>query len=203
MENDKLQQLTDKLFKEGLEKGRAQAEQLIEQARAEADKMLADARAEADAIRHRAQTEAEDVRKNSMTEISLAGKQALAKIKSEIGAAIVAKAVKEPIHQASLDPAFVKEMLVAVARNWNGASAGKVTLEALLPQAERERLDKSFEGVAKELAAAGVEVNWSPSLRSGFRVGQKGGGYYISFTDEDFDALLGGYLREKVAKLLF
>lgn len=203
MENNKLQQLTDKLFKEGLEKGRAEADRLMEQARAEAAKILADARAEADAILQKAQTEAEDVRKNSMTEIALAGKQALAKIKSEIGAAIVAKAAKESIRQATLDPAFVKEMLVAVARNWDGASAGKVTLEALLPEAEREKLDKAFEGVAKELAAAGVEVNWSPALRSGFRVGQKEGGYYISFTDEDFDALLGGYLREKVAKLLF
>lgn len=203
MENNKLQQLTDKLFKEGLEKGRAEADRLMEQARAEAAKILADARAEAGAILQKAQTEAEDVRKNSMTEIALAGKQALAKIKSEIGAAIVAKAAKEPIRQATLDPAFVKEILVAVARNWDGASAGKVTLEALLPEAEREKLDQAFESVAKELAAAGVEVNWSSALRSGFRVGQKEGGYYISFTDEDFDALLGGYLREKVAKLLF
>lgn len=203
MENNKLQQLTDKLFKEGLEKGRAEADRLMEQARAEAAKILADARAEAGAILQKAQTEAEDVRKNSMTEIALAGKQALAKIKSEIGAAIVTKAAKEPIRQATLDPAFVKEILVAVARNWDGASAGKVTLEALLPEAEREKLDQAFESVAKELAAAGVEVNWSPALRSGFRVGQKEGGYYISFTDEDFDALLGGYLREKVAKLLF
>ena len=31
----------------------------------------------------------------------------------------------------------------------------------------------------------------------------KNGGYYISFSDESFEALLGGYLREKVAGLIF
>jgi V/A-type H+-transporting ATPase subunit E len=34
-------------------------------------------------------------------------------------------------------------------------------------------------------------------------VGAKNGGYYISFSDEDFNALLGEYLRDKVAALIF
>jgi V/A-type H+-transporting ATPase subunit E len=34
-------------------------------------------------------------------------------------------------------------------------------------------------------------------------VGEKDGGYYISFTDESFEALLDEYLREKVSQILF
>jgi V/A-type H+-transporting ATPase subunit E len=40
-------------------------------------------------------------------------------------------------------------------------------------------------------------------VKSGFKVGEKNGGYYISFSDESFEALLSGYLRDKVAELLF
>ena len=40
-------------------------------------------------------------------------------------------------------------------------------------------------------------------MKSGFKIGPKKGGYHISFSDEDFDALLGEYLRDKVAKMLF
>ena len=75
-----------------------------------------------------------------MTEIALAGKQAAAKIKSEIASMIVAKATAAGVKEAALDPAFIKEMLLAVAGNWNGADAGKVELKALLPEAERTKL---------------------------------------------------------------
>ena len=49
MEN-KLQQLTQKLYDEGLEKGRAEADKLVADAKAEARKIVAEARAEAEEI---------------------------------------------------------------------------------------------------------------------------------------------------------
>ena len=48
-----------------------------------------------------------------------------------------------------------------------------------------------------------VEVGYSKDVKSGFRVGAKDGGYYISFSDADVEALLGEYLREKVSEMLF
>ena len=199
MEN-KLQELTKKLYDEGLEKGRAEADRLVGEAKNEAAKIVAEARAQAEEIVKKARDKAEDVEKNTMTEIALAGKQAAAKIKSEIASMIVAKATAAGVKEAALDPAFIKEMLLAVARNWNGADAGKVELKALLPEAE---LDAAFGKSAQELLAAGIEVGYSKEVKSGFKVGAKDGGYYISFSDADFDALLGEYLREKVSDMLF
>ena len=40
-------------------------------------------------------------------------------------------------------------------------------------------------------------------MKSGFKVGAKDGGYYISFSDADFQALIGEYLREKLYRMLF
>ena len=94
----------------------------------------------------------------SMTEISLAGKQAVGRIKSEIASLIIAKATARGVKEAVVDPAFIKEMLVAVAKNWNGSDSGKVELQALLPEGERKKLDAAFEESAKELLAAGVET---------------------------------------------
>ena len=200
MEN-KLQQLTQKLYDEGLEKGRAEADKLVADAKAEARKIVAEARAEAEEIVKKAEAKAEDVSKNTMTEISLAGKQAVGRIKSEIASLIIAKATA--VKEAVVDPAFIKEMLVAVAKNWNGSDSGKVELQALLPEGERKKLDAAFEESAKELLAAGVEVGWSKEVKTGFKVGAKEGGYYISFADADIEALLAEYLRDKVFQLLF
>lgn len=170
MEN-KLQQLTQKLYDEGLEKGRAEAERLVSEAKGEAAGIIAAAKAEAEAIVRAAEARAEDTAKNSMTEIALAGKQAVARIKEEISSLIAAESTFSAVKAANLDPAFVKEMLLSVARNWNGASSSKVELQALLPEAQRATFDAAFAAAAKELLDAGIEVGYSQEVRTGFRVG--------------------------------
>lgn len=201
MEN-KLKELTDKLYGEGLEKGRAEADRLVSEAKAEAAKIVAEAEAKAGDIVKRAETKAADVEKNTMTEIEFAGKQAVAKIKGEIADLITARSAGAAVKEATLDAAFVKEMLLAVAKNWNGASSD-VRLEALLPESRRKELEERLAASAKELLAAGLEVGYSSEVRTGFKVGAKDGGYYISFTDESFEALMHEYLREKVSQMLF
>ena len=76
-------------------------------------------------------------------------------------------------------------------------------IPALLPEADRAKLDEAFGKSAQELLSAGIEVGYSKEVKTGFKVGAKEGGYYISFSDADFDALLGEYLREKVSDMLF
>lgn len=201
MGNTKLQQLTDKLYQEGLEKGRAEADNLVATAKSEAQKIVAEAEARAAKIVADAEDKAADIEKNAMTEISLAGKQAVAKIKAEIETLIVVKTTTEGVKSANLDATFIKDMLLAVAKNWNNGA--KAELKALLPEAQKAALGEAFDAAAKALLAEGVEVGFSSDVKSGFKVGEKNGGYYISFSDESFEALLSGYLREKVAQLLF
>jgi len=201
MEN-KLQELTRKLYDEGLEKGRAEAERLVADAKTRAAKIEADARAQAENVLRQAQAKAEDVEKNTLTEIALAGKQAVARIKSEIAGMIVATSIDAGVKEAAIDPAFIKEMLLAVAKNWT-SNTSDVSLSALLPEAKKAELDAAIAGSAAELLAAGVEVGYSAEVKNGFKVGAKNGGYYISFTDESFYALLKEYLRDKVANMLF
>ena len=200
---DKLKELTRKLYDEGLEKGRGEAQRMVDEAKAQAARIVAEAEAKAESIVKQAQERADDAAKNAMTEISLAGKQAVAKIKDEIATAVVAKAADGGVKAAALDASFIQEMLLTVARNWNGASSSKVELQSLLPEAERAKLDDAMQAAAKELLTAGVEVGWSKDVRTGFKVGPKDGGYYISFSDDDLKALLGSYLREKVRDILF
>ncbi len=202
MEN-KLQALTQKLYDQGLEKGREESEQLVAKAKVQAQKIVAVAKAEAESIIAKAKNAAEDTQKNSMTEITLAGGQALSKIKAEIENAIVSKTTSKEIKAASLDAAFIKDMLLAVAKNWNGASSSKIELSALLPEAMRADFDKSIAKSAAALLEAGIEVGYSESVTSGFKVGAKDGGYYISFSAEDFDALMRGYIRQRLSQLLF
>ena len=202
MENNKLQELTAKLYNDGLEKGRSEAERLLAEAKEQAAKIVADAKAEAEAIAKAAEDRAEDIAKNAMTEITLAGRQALSKIKSEIAEAVIMKSTGAAVKSATMDATFVKDMLLAVANNWN-AQTVDVSLVALLSEEKRQELDAVMQQSAEALAKTGIEVGYSSEVKNGFKLGEKDGGYYISFTDESFDALLKEYLREKVSNMLF
>ena len=202
MENNKLQELTQKLYNDGLERGRAEAERLVAEAKECAAKIIADAKAEAEAIAKAAEDRAEDVAKNAMTEITLAGRQAVTKIKAELTEAVIMKTTGAAVKAVTVDAAFVKDMLLAMANNWTSSTVD-VSLKALLPEEKRAELDSVMQASAQELAKAGIEVGYTKDIKTGFKLGEKNGGYYISFTDESFDALLKEYLREKVSNLLF
>lgn len=202
MEN-KLQELTNKLYEEGLAKGRSDAEKMVAEAEAKAAKIVKEAEEKAASIEEQARRQAEELRRNTLTEVSLAGRQAVTALRERIAKMIVAKTVTKGVHEAAVDPVFIREMLLAVAAGWRSDASGKVSLNALLPAEWQEKFGREFEAAAKELLAEGVEVGYSDKVRSGFRIGEKNGGYYISFTAEDFDALLADFLKEKVAKMLY
>lgn len=200
MENKKLQQLTEKLYEEGLSKGRQEAEEMVAEATQKAEALVKEAEAKAEAIVRAAEQKAAEVKKNNETEMRLATRQMVAALRENIANLVVAKVSQPAVHAALLDENFVKDMLLEVARQWNGE---RVELEAVLPEQMKGKLDANAEGAAKALLSAGVEVGYSEKVKTGFKVAPKDGGYYISFTEEDFSALLAEYLKEKVTKMLF
>ena len=202
MENNKLQELTQKLYNEGLERGRAEAERLVAEAKESAAKIIAEAKAEAEAIAKAAEDRAEDIAKNAMADIALAGRQAMTKVKAELAEAVIMKTTGAAVKAATADSAFVKDMLLAMANNWTSSTVD-VSLKALLPEEKRAELDAVTQASAAELAKAGIEVGYTKDIKTGFKLGEKNGGYYIAFTDESFDALFKEYLREKVSNILF
>ena len=202
MENNKLQELTQKLYNEGLERGRAEAERLVAEAKESAAKIIAEAKAEAEAIAKAAEDRAEDIAKNAMADIALAGRQAMTKVKAELAEAVIMKTTGAAVKAATADSAFVKDMLLAMANNWTSSTVD-VSLKALLPEEKRAELDAVMQAGAAELAKAGIEVGYTKDIKTGFKLGEKNGGYYIAFTDESFDALFKEYLREKVSNILF
>lgn len=202
MENNKLQELTQKLYNEGLERGRAEAERLVAEAKESAAKIIAEAKAEAEAIAKAAEDRAEDIAKNAMADIALAGRQAMTKVKAELAEAVIMKTTGAAVKAATADSVFVKDMLLAMANNWTSSTVD-VSLKALLPEEKRAELDAVMQASAAELAKAGIEVGYTKDIKTGFKLGEKNGGYYIAFTDESFDALFKEYLREKVSNILF
>lgn len=200
MENKKLQELTEKLYSEGLSKGQQEAERLVSEAEQKAAALVAEAEQKAAAIVKAAEQKAAELKKNNETEVMLATRQVVAALKENIANLVVAKTTEPAVKAAMVDVEFVKEMLLGIARSWNGE---RVELSAILPAEQKAKFEAEAESAAKALLAAGIEVGYSERVKSGFKVAPKDGGYYISFTEEDFNALLAEYMKEKITKMLF
>ncbi len=202
MEN-KLQELTQKLYNEGLSKGKQESEQLIANAKNEAEQIIADAKKKAAEIVKNAEQSAEDMKRNTITEVGLASREIVGTLKQQIEDLIILKGVSPAISQANTDPEFIKEILLTIAKNWNGESSGKIELTALLPADKQEQFTKVIEGAVVNNLQEGLEIKFDNKVKSGFKIGPKDGGYYISFSDDDFNALFKDYLRPLIADMLF
>ena len=94
---DKLQELTDRLYNEGLSKGKHDGEELVQKAQAEADRIIAYAKAEAEHIIAQANKEAEEMKTKVTADVKMAATQSIAVTKQEIEKMVVTKAAAEGV----------------------------------------------------------------------------------------------------------
>lgn len=198
---NKLQELTDKLYKEGLSKGKQEGEEILAKAKDQAEEIIGKAKAEAEAIIAAAQKEAEDLRTKVTGDLKMAAGQSVAATRQDIETLIITKMTEGEISSALTSADFVKQVILAVAKGFNAQDAAD--LELVLPESLKKELEPF---VAKELATVlngGVQASFSKKISGGFNIGPKDGGYFISFTDETFKAHIAEYLRPATKKLLF
>ena len=82
--DNKLQELTDKLFNEGLSKGKAEGEALLAQSKEKAAAIVEEARKEAAAIVEKARKEAEELSTKVSNDIRMASSQSIQATKKDI-----------------------------------------------------------------------------------------------------------------------
>lgn len=198
---NKLQELTDRLYNEGLSKGKQEGEELLAKAKVQAEEIVAKAQAEAAQIVAAAQKQAEDLKTKTASDVKMAAAQSLAATKKDIETLIVGKMTDEAVKKALSSADYVKELIKAVAEKFT--TDGPVELAVVLPEALKKELEPFVTNELSKTLGAGVEATFSKKVSGGFQIGPKEGGYFISFTDETFTELISEYLRPTTKKLLF
>ena len=198
---NKLQELTDKLYNEGLSKGKQEGEELLAKAKVQAEEIVAKAQAEAAQIVAAAQKQAEDLKTKTASDVRMAAAQSLAATKKDIETLIVGKMTDEAVKKTLSSADYVKELIKAVAEKFT--TDGPVELAVVLPEALKKELEPFVTNELSKTLGAGVEATFSKKVSGGFQIGPKEGGYFISFTDETFTELISEYLRPTTKKLLF
>ena len=197
---DKLQELTQKLYNEGLSKGKEEGEAILSKAKADAEAIVSKAQEEADAILAKARKEADDLRTRVEGDVKTASAQALQATKADIEGLIVAKAV-EPAGKAIAEADFLKSIITEVAKRFSAQESQDLAL--VLPEKLQKELEPFVKGELAKTVGKGVEASFSKKMAGGFSIGPKDGSYFISLTDESFKALIAEYMRPATRRILF
>lgn len=195
--DSKLQELTDKIYTEGVEKGKEEAAKIVEKANVEAKAFVAKAKAEAEKTIAEAEKKAAELDKNTKSELKLFADQAVNALKSEITDLLCGKIASDSVKAATADKAFMQKIIADICAEW--VKNGEVTIEAK----DSEALTNYFKANAKGLLDKGVKISETNGIKTDFAIVPAEGNYKITFGEAEFIAYFKAFLRPKLIELLF
>lgn len=199
----KLQELTEKIYSEGVTKAKEEADRLIAEAKKESEGIVAKAKSDAEKITSEAKKKADEIIRNGQSEMKLASNQAISEVKQKISEIITAKAVKDSVSAAVSEKDFMKKIIEISVKNFFEDQSKGMDLNVTLPESEKNGLGEYLKVNAKKLLDGGLVVDFGSDMESGFRIGPADGSYKLSFTDSDFENFFKKYIKPKTIEFLF
>ena len=197
----KLQELTEKIYNEGVQKAREEAEAILNDARQKATAIEKEAEKNAEAIIQEARQKSETLKSHVESELKMTLNQSVSALKQELAGLITMKAIQPSVKEAFGDKAYVQKLVETVVKGWTQKES--LDLRVVLPEQDRAQMESYFKNQLAVEMNKGFEIAFSDGLKSGFKVGPADGSYVISFSDQDFMIFFKAYLRPKSSELLF
>lgn len=194
---EKIQELTEKIFREGVEKGQAEAARIVEKAKAEAEQIIAEAKKKAVEIEAQAKKTATDTENNTKNELKLFTAQSLSALKSEIANVLTASTVGQAVDKLVSDKDFLCKFTVALASKW--VENEPIVIES----ADADTLKAYFAKEAKAVLDKGVTIEKVNGRNALFTIQPEDGSYKVSFGKEEFEDYFKSFLRPQLVQMLF
>lgn len=197
----KLQELTEKIYNEGVDKAQKEADAIIKAAEKKAQDIESDAVEKAKMIVAEAGKKAEDLKRHVDSELKMSVNQSVSALKQNIANTVSMSAIEPPIRELFSDKDFLKSIIEKVVSGIMGMES--TDLKVILPANDQKNLESFFKNQLAAELNKGLDLSFSEGVKSGFKVGPADGAYQVSFTDDDFINFFKSYLRPKSSAILF
>ena len=194
---DKIQELTSKLYEEGVEKGNAEADKIIAEAKEKEKQILDNANNKAQKIIDAAKKKSTEINTNAESELKLYASQALEGLKSEVTNIITEKLSTSSVKAAMEDKEFVQQLITNLMQNWAEDQTMVVSVE------NKEELEKYIKANAKSLLDNKLKIESVNGIKTGFVIAPEDGTYKVKFGEEEFIEYFKEFLRPQIQQLLF
>lgn len=192
-----LQELIDKIKKDGIEKSAVEAEALKAAAEAEAKRVTDAARKEAAAIAEAGRAEAERARLSGDAALAQAARNLILSLKAEVADVMGRVTARETAR--AMDADTLKAVIPEAVRS---LCAGKEAADVLLNEKQLAELEAWAKTALAAELASGTELKAGKSLAAGFRIARKDGSAYYDFSAEAIAAALSACLNPRLAAIV-
>jgi V/A-type H+-transporting ATPase subunit E len=193
-----IQELIDKIKKDGINSASEEASRLRVQAEGEARRIIEAAKKEAEDIVARSKQDAQRSEKAGVTALEQASRNLVLAFKDEVQE-LLNKVVKDNV-TAAYNEDVLKTTLPTLLKSWVEKGSDKLTV--ILPEGELPKLQSFFNEKLSGELKKGVELKSNRNLSSGFRISNREGSAYYDFSAEAVSSLLSAYLNPKLAEIL-
>ena len=193
-----LQELIDKIKKDGVASAENASAAIIAEAEKKAAQIVADAEEKASNILKSAKAETERMEKSSKDAIAQAGRNLLISFRDGVTLSLDALIKKEVTEAYNAD--MLKTLIPETVKAW--ASKGEDDISVLLSEKDLATLEAGFTKSLKSEIEKGLEIKADSSVASGFKVGVQNGAAFYDFSSEAVAELFGSYLNLVTAKIL-
>ena len=196
-----IQGLLDKIYEDGVTKAEKEASGIIQKAEEEAARILADAERTAAQVREKARSEVKILRESTEADLKTAADQTIASVKSRIQDNMLIDLPARAIHEAGIDPVFMKEMILLITKSWIEDGVSPDQIEVILPAGMKDKFRTQF------LESAGARLDGleftDGDLKGGFKISRSDKGYRMDFSEKALEEFFRTWLRKKSAEWLF
>ncbi|NLA62774.1 MAG: hypothetical protein GX857_06050 [Bacteroidales bacterium] len=194
---DKIQELTSKLYEEGVKKGNVEAENMIAEAKSKEKQILDDANNKAQQIIDAAKKKSTEVNANAESELKLYASQALEGLKTEVTNVITEKLATSGVKAAVNDKEFMQKLITSLMQNWAEKQTMVVGVE------NKDELESYIKANAKSLLDNKLKIESVNGLKTGFVIAPEDGTYKVNFGEDEFIEYFKEFLRPQIQQLLF
>lgn len=194
-----LQDLIEKIKKDGVGVAEEKATQLLKEAEEKAKSIVQDAEERAEIIIKKAKEEEERFEKASISSIRQAARNTIIAFRESLVSQLDAIIKTESLNRydSNLLTQLIPEVVTALVKK---EDASGVTV--YLKEKDAKNLEKSLMVAFKEKLMEGINVLPDHNIKAGFKVSEKGASSYCDFTNESVAEAFSSYVSPRLREIL-
>lgn len=192
----KLENLIEKIKKEGIEEAQETSEEIINKAKQEAASIINQRKKEAEKIIGDAKHQALQFQKNAELAVQQAARDTELVLKERL-TDLFDRVFKKAVSN-TLTPDFLNQLILKIVNKWVDSPNTEITLN----ENDKEKLEKLlFQSLEGELQES-ITIRASSNIAKGFRIGLKDGQVYYDFSDESIADVLKTFLNPRLREIM-
>jgi V/A-type H+-transporting ATPase subunit E len=193
-----LQEIIDRIQKEGVASAEERAREVIARAEKQAQEKVREAEEKAQQIVRKGEQDADRMKAAGEAALRQAGRDLVLSVHQELEK-LFSRVIRQEV-VSSLSPEKTGEILAHLIKEWPKAEGDDLTV--LVNQEDLAAIDAAMNAALGKAISGGVTLHPVRGVSAGFRIGSGENAEFFDMTDGTLAELLAAYLNPRLAHLL-